>query len=579
MLNNPQNLQFVSSPYESGNYTSSPPGASSEALTTENSRHELLRQETAPYHEDRYSDSMRDASALVTISHAVPPSAGESALMDKASAAHGPSVVLTPSSSSTAFAPTFTEAGSAVEEPELGPDSVLLPAITAAGSPRLAQRLSRFHTEGAKDTWAALVLLAWFVTCIVWGCVNMKVHKRIIFYNDTTLPDGEIVNTGDGEVQLAHGLGIWSLTLCMCLTSVVSVATVLVVFVAVATRPTLSVVGVSATSTLAMLLAGVLFITQGSIVVGVLVLLLSPFPVFWFLLGRQWVPLTAAFLDTSARVVQRRSRTYVAACAALVALLVVFTVFWSCTAYPFVDRIAADSSGALDYILFVVFILVLLWVGEVCSNLLCLITCEMTAMWYYAGRLTVPDAVYEHCWWRASTSAGSVCLGSTLQWMMQYLFIFVTRGTATEVPSVFSFLARRVVGCVEPLVRYFNHYALVQVAVYGSGYTAAAKRTWALMQQCWLTPFCNNGCLINPMFTSYAFGVGTLVGAVVFAIAHSAVFATVAFWLTFVEHCMLLAPLRGCVLAIFVCYAESPAALQEADNKLYRALRDEEAIL
>ncbi|EPY15488.1 hypothetical protein STCU_11986 [Strigomonas culicis] len=284
----------------------------------------------------------------------------------------------------------------------------------------------------------------------VWGGVNLHRYHRIVAYVDTTLPSGDVVRTDHGAVRLAHGLGAWSLALCMGCATGASCATVSLFYAAVLTRPAAGIALGGGAAALATLAAGVLLLCEGAVVAGALALLLAPFPLFWLLLGRPSLALTTAFLATSGRVVRLRARACAAAGGLLTVLLLLLATCWCCAAYPCVDRIAAEAGGPADYVALVGFLLVLLWAGEVCGNLLCLFACEITAMWYYAGRLPVPDAVYDDGWRRAGTSLGSVCLGSLLQWLMQYLFIFVTRGAATEPPSVRSVIARRVRDGVTP---------------------------------------------------------------------------------------------------------------------------------
>jgi hypothetical protein len=142
------------------------------------------------------------------------------------------------------------------------------------------------------------------------------------------------------------------------------------------------------------------------------------------------------------------------------------------------------------------------------------------------------------------------------------------------------------------LVELFNHWAFVQVALYGKDFRTAAKDTWRLVQARGLS------ALINMSLTSQAVGLGVslgalLTGSLVAALAYHPLYATprasadlavaaqdVYGWaygslIVFCALCALVftsmvsATVTSGVTTLFVCWAEDPAALQSSNPELH----------
>eukprot|EP00483_Globobulimina_turgida_P009808 UN09827 len=124
-----------------------------------------------------------------------------------------------------------------------------------------------------------------------------------------------------------------------------------------------------------------------------------------------------------------------------------------------------------------------------------------------------------------------------------------------------------ILGCIERMMRYFNKYAFAQCAIYGSSYWQSAKATWDL--------FMSNGlsALINDDLSGLALTCGAVLGMVVSAVAGFFVAQAyyqdlyLSIYLAFlggifgyyVVVIILLVVASG-VVAIFLCFAENPAA-------------------
>jgi len=132
------------------------------------------------------------------------------------------------------------------------------------------------------------------------------------------------------------------------------------------------------------------------------------------------------------------------------------------------------------------------------------------------------------------------------------------------------------------MIRYFNKYAFCQCAIYGVDYLTAGKRTWALFERELML------ALINDDLSGLALTCGCILGAV--ASCGAAVLVamsmytndddTLYHWLLgiigfFLGYCVVAVILKvvaSGVVALFVCFAEDPAALYQNRPEAYSRL-------
>jgi len=123
------------------------------------------------------------------------------------------------------------------------------------------------------------------------------------------------------------------------------------------------------------------------------------------------------------------------------------------------------------------------------------------------------------------------------------------------------------------MIRYFNKYAFCQCAIYGVSYLTAGKRTWGLFEREFMTT------LINDDLSGLALFCGSILGAVVSGVAAALVamsmytgdddavihwlLAIIGFFLGYCVCAVILKVVASGVVALFVCFAEDPAALHQ----------------
>lgn len=153
------------------------------------------------------------------------------------------------------------------------------------------------------------------------------------------------------------------------------------------------------------------------------------------------------------------------------------------------------------------------------------------------------------------------------------------------------------IGYLEMLVELLNHWAFVQVAVYGKDFKTAARHTWQLVETRGLSG------LVNMNLTSNAVALGTMVGGVLTAalvagLAYHPVLtqptsregltdgvknvysAMYAFTIVAGALCALVCTsvVSSCITSgvttLFVCWAEDPAALHAVNPALHNSFEE-----
>ena len=211
-------------------------------------------------------------------------------------------------------------------------------------------------------------------------------------------------------------------------------------------------------------------------------------------------------------------------------------------------------------LVYFLFCISLYWGVNVWRNVSHTTTCGVAATWYFnPGELDKPSrGAYKRT---MTTSFGSICFGSLLVAILQALRALLRANG--EGGCVQCLLA-----CIERIMRYFNKYAFAQVAIYGTSFWQSAQATWDL--------FMSRGiqALINDDLSGLALSAGCLLGAVVAGLVGGFIGAAFypnepLFWfvlgilgaiLGYYACCIILIVVASGVVALFVCFAEDPAA-------------------
>ena len=278
----------------------------------------------------------------------------------------------------------------------------------------------------------------------------------------------------------------------------------------------------------------------------------------------------------------------------LATLWLPFITFLSSALYYFMvlaiiagaDLRERDRGGEINYGVLVFLVFSIYWTAQVLENISHVTISGVFASYYFlegSGRdnrnPTLRSLKRALTW-----SFGSICFGSLIIAIFQTIR-FMIRSAQSNDNAFVRACADCILGCIQNLIEYFNTYAFAEVAIYGKGYVAAAKDTWALIKSFFID------AIINDNLIGSVLGFGTLLVAIITGMA--GYFLGVYFLQDVVGDARdanliiitILAVLfggalmfigtsviRSGVVATFVCLAEDPAALARTKPELYNQI-------
>lgn len=163
--------------------------------------------------------------------------------------------------------------------------------------------------------------------------------------------------------------------------------------------------------------------------------------------------------------------------------------------------------GALVFIFFAGF-----YISEVIKNIIHVTISGVYGTWYYLANSDQGAPKYPA--WGAFRRAmtycfGSICEGSLIVALLQLLraFVRILRNDSMAQGDVCAgcafLILDMLIGFIEWMVSYFNHYAYIYVALYGKKYTKAAKETFELLRFKGMDALIND-CFINTALQMYS---------------------------------------------------------------------------
>ncbi len=326
-------------------------------------------------------------------------------------------------------------------------------------------------------------------------------------------------------------------------------------------------------------------------VAGVIFLLFGLFVLLYFYCVRSRIPFSEQMIKSSNQGISHFYGLFFTTAASAL-LSAAYIVFW-CYAVNAVISIMyidtykddpnADEPSTNAGLTWFGFILSLYWTVETIANINVTTVAGAIGTWWYntAAEFGTVSALR-----RASTySLGSIALGSFIVAFLQTLQ-YMLRMATKDSNSLMAACLLCLVQLIEGLVRYFNKYAYVQIALYGKDFISAASDTFDL--------FAAKGfdMLINDDLTEIAVSFGALIGGVVNAIAVGLPFyelikddvakygdnTFIVFMLCFIigysTSMLLLAQITAAVATTFVIWAEDPDAMQRTRPEEYAAISE-----
>jgi hypothetical protein len=177
---------------------------------------------------------------------------------------------------------------------------------------------------------------------------------------------------------------------------------------------------------------------------------------------------------------------------------------------------------------------------------------------------------------------GSICLGSLLVSVMQMLRMVVRSGKDRRL-AFMACVIDWILAQIENLMKFFNTYAFVYVALYGKTYMQAAGDTWEMIKTRGFDVIINDDLSNLVVFIGCLMG-GILSGASGAAWANniltsrggsttSTEYGFQAFVVGLVACSVTLSTLQSAAAALYVCLAEDPSTLQNTRPEEYNKIK------
>ncbi|XP_065880581.1 uncharacterized protein [Euphorbia lathyris] len=234
--------------------------------------------------------------------------------------------------------------------------------------------------------------------------------------------------------------------------------------------------------------------------------------------------------------------------------------------------------------LLVVLSVSLFWTGAVlCNTVHVIVSGIMFLVLIHGGREAAsmpPNPLMNSLRYAVTTSFGSICYGSlftaairTLRWEIRGLRSKIGKNECLLCCVDFLF------HLVETLVRFFNKYAYVQIAVYGKSFNTSARDAWELFQSTGVEALvaydCSGAVLLMGTVLS-----GLITGTCVAIWTHFKwnsrvmMVGSTAMLMGMVLVGVAMVVVESAVTSIYICYAEDPLLIHRWDAEFFNQLSE-----
>ncbi|KAL5828452.1 hypothetical protein ACOSQ3_017920 [Xanthoceras sorbifolium] len=266
---------------------------------------------------------------------------------------------------------------------------------------------------------------------------------------------------------------------------------------------------------------------------------------------------------------------------AFMLVMLLWMALWS---FGAAGVVASSMGDGGRWWLLVVLSVSLFWTGAVLCNTVHVIVSGMVFLvLIHDGRESSsmpPKPLMKSLQYALTTSLGSICYGS--------LFTAAIRTLRWEIRGVRSKIGKNecllccvdfLFNLVETLVRFFNKYAYVQIAVYGKGFNRSARDAWELFQSTGVEALvaydCSGavllmGTLLGGLITGTCAGVWTYIqwkDRVIMV-------GSTAMLMGMVLVGIAMVVVESAVTSMYICYAEDPLLIHRWDAEFFNQISE-----
>lgn len=428
-----------------------------------------------------------------------------------------------------------------------------------------------FKSNSWRDLWAAILYYVHLIGIAV-----------ILGFNASNLSKIEIGPVSGFQSEVIKGLAIVGgglLVSLVCLT----------IFLSLVSRFPTSMIKATFISSIAIsALMGIGMLVAGSAFMGIMYLIVSGLNVLLYFSWRSRIPFSATLLKTVIDVMKLYPNTWYLSCVAIFGqagfvVLYLTTLTSIALKYPISNNGTPADIAPIDTFSMIYVVFSMYWSNQIVDNVVHTTVCGVFGTFYFlhGTGAAIVKPVWNSFSRSMSYSFGSIAFGSLIVAIIQ-LVRFLINSARNNRDNIAAACADCLIGIIEDLVKYFNYYAYVHVAIYGKPYIESGKDTYELVK--------SHGVdvIINDSLIGKCMGIGILMISLISAacayiagvitagggeyIFVSAIVSAATFVLSLMI-CSVATQLIGSgASATLVCYAEDPSALQRSKPELYREI-------
>ncbi|RNE99135.1 hypothetical protein TraAM80_08362 [Trypanosoma rangeli] len=414
---------------------------------------------------------------------------------------------------------------------------------------------------GWQDTWALVTFLlvvgvsaAWGMTFALTGELTESLQQLVEQLGADVL--GRVTTA---QVFVGFAMGV----------STAGVCTAVVVLL-LELAPTAAIVLSALLFSAVLLLLSVVAFDQAIVPIGATLALMGLLQVCWLCAVRSRIAFSAQLLAAASAVMQQFPALL---CIPALLMIAFFGhLLWGVLVlHAAAKRMQRGDLAWMDGGLAATSVFSIVWVANLVSGVSRVTTGGVVGTRYFASSENLPHAPTWASFKRATTTSfGSVCLGALLNTVVSLLgwVCRLSLNTGSEFIDCCLVCVLSLLGC---LVAYCNFYVYVQVALYGCGYVASARRTWRLWQKCACSAAFNDA-LVSTTLRVLEVGLAGVVAAVLACSVRSVALEVIVFLIFLFSLTCVLRVVSEVVHTLFVGFAELPDRLAASFPDLHAAL-------
>jgi hypothetical protein len=306
--------------------------------------------------------------------------------------------------------------------------------------------------------------------------------------------------------------------------------------------------------------------------------ILAAFQVLWLFWIQDRVAFAAVTLETTVEFVRAFPAT-IAISFLFILVQAAWAFAWLVCAYSVMTRLnnQVDNSGSSFGLAVFGLLVSLYWGGQVFKNVVHVTVAGSFGTWYFLPEHQMPPNPTSSALKRAcTTSFGSICLGSLIVAVIEALKAILNRMRRHN-NSFAAACGACLLGCLENIIRYINKYAYTYCALYGQSYCDAAKSTFELFESRGFDAVINDDLTGSVLMLATFIG-GLVTGGLTYLLAISSAnttssvalqWAGLGFAVGFVCCICAMEAVNSSITALFVCFAEDPAAFARSKPQIY----------